>query len=134
MIVLTNVPKDDDPFSHNMWLDMALRLAYPGIPVAGIYFYADGTPSPGNNLRLAGDRWKWDGTGFPTVVRDSSISNTIVISDHSGLVKELPSFVCKADCATQLYNPAAVITGPISPRTVRRYHPDSTELYHLPLL
>jgi hypothetical protein len=134
VIVLTNVPKDKDPFSHNMWLDMALRLAYPGIPVAGIYFYADGTPSPGNNLKLAGDRWKWDETGFATVVRDSSISNTIIIEDHSGLVNTIPSFVCAADCETQLYNPAAMITGPISPRTERRYHLDSAEDFHLPLL
>jgi len=33
-----------------MWLDLALRLVYPGIPVAGLYYYADGTPGPGDGF------------------------------------------------------------------------------------
>jgi hypothetical protein len=37
-----------------MWLDMALRLMYPGIPVAGTYFYEDGTPAPGASLEAEG--------------------------------------------------------------------------------
>src|SRR5580692_2222508 len=38
-----------------MWLNLALPLVYPGIPVAGISFYADDTGSPGNNLKADGD-------------------------------------------------------------------------------
>lgn len=128
VIVLANVPKDNDPFGHNMWLDLALRLAYPGIPVAGVYFYANGTPSPGNNFKAEGDRWRWDGTGFPPVVHDTPISDTVIVDfDPSGtgqLEKTMPPFVCRAQCSVALYNPAAVITGPISPRTVHRYHTD----------
>src|SRR5437879_1055013 len=41
VIVLANVPKDNDPFGHTMWLDLAIRLSYPRVPVDGVYFYAD---------------------------------------------------------------------------------------------
>jgi hypothetical protein len=41
-VILTNVPKDNDPFlEDNMWFDMALHLAYPGTRVSGKYFYDD---------------------------------------------------------------------------------------------
>jgi hypothetical protein len=125
IIVLTLVPKDNDPFGHNMWLDMAIRLAYPDIPVAGIYFYADGTPSPGNNLKAGGDSWKWDGTGFPPVVRATSLADTVVVDyEPSGpgkLDATLPLFLCNTPCATELYRPGSIITGPISPIAKRRY-------------
>lgn len=48
LVILIDVPKDNDPFlQDNMWFDMALRLAYPGTPVAGFYFYDDGAPPIG---------------------------------------------------------------------------------------
>jgi hypothetical protein len=125
IVVLTNVPKDSDPFGDSMWLDVSLRLAYPGIPVAGTYFYADGTRSPGNNLVAVGELWKWDGTGFPTAVREAPVANTIIVdsgqANAGSLVNVMPAFVCRAACAVQSYNPAAVITGPIAPRAARRY-------------
>ena len=130
VIVLANVPKNDDPFGDNVWLDLALRLAYPGIRVAGVYFYTDGTPGPGYHFKTEGDRWKWDRTGFPPIVRDTGISDTVIVdfdpSGHGTLAKIMPSFVCEGDCAAGLYNPAAVITGPISPRTIRRYRLDAS--------
>jgi hypothetical protein len=128
VIVLANVPKDNDPFGHDMWLDLALRLSYPGIPVSGVYFYANGAPGPGNNLKAEGDRWRWDGTGIRPLVHDTPISDTVIVDfEPSGigqLENTMPSFVCGGRCAVQLYNPAPAITGPISPRTVRRYRPD----------
>jgi len=130
VIVLANVPKNDDPFGHNMWLDLALRLAYPHIRVAGIYFYTDGTPGPGDHFKAEGDRWKWDGKGLRPTVVDTAISDTVIVdfdpSGHGTLAKIMPSFVCEGDCAAGLYNPATVITGPISPRTVRRYRLDAS--------
>jgi hypothetical protein len=54
VIVLAGVPKNDDPFGDNMWFDFGMRLSYPGIPVSGKYFYADGTPSPGNKVDAPG--------------------------------------------------------------------------------
>jgi hypothetical protein len=50
VFVLVGVPRDADPFlRYNAWFERALELAYPGRPVAGIYFRDDGTPAPGPN-------------------------------------------------------------------------------------
>jgi len=125
VVILTNVPKDDDPFGHDMWFDVALRLVYPGVPVAGVYFYSDGTKAPGDNLVAADDRWKWDGTAYPPLLRDTSLANTIVVDDaasrSNGLEPAIPSYACSDHCASDLYNPAAIISRQISPRTMRRY-------------
>jgi hypothetical protein len=129
VIVLTNVPKGDDPFGHDMWYDFGLRLVYPGIDVSGIYYYDDGTAAPGDNLKASasGDLWTWDKTGYPPLVRNASVANTIVVRyDGSGkgtLEESVPAFVCGAECG-KLYNPAGLITGPISPRAARRYELD----------
>jgi hypothetical protein len=127
VVVLTNIPKADDPFGHDMWYDMGLRLVYPGINVSGIYLYTDGSRSPGDNLIAKGDQWTWDNTGYPPLVRDASVANTIVVHyDSSGtgaIEKTMPPSVCEPDCsAAGLYNPSAAITGPISPRALRRYN------------
>jgi len=125
IIAFVNVPKDDDPFRHDMWFDVALRLAYPGTPVSAIYFYPDRTPAPGDNLRVENGRWKWDGTAYPPLVRDTSIANTIVI-DYAAAGKDavlpaIPSYICSEPCAPQAYNPSALISGGLSSRAVRRY-------------
>jgi hypothetical protein len=128
VVVLTNVPKDDDPFGHDMWFDVALRLAYPGVPVAAIYFYADGTKAPGDNLRIEGNRWKWDGTGYPPLLRDASLANTIVVNDDPArgtpLESAIPGYVCSEGCQMDLYRPSAMISPDMSPRTKRRYRLD----------
>ena len=126
VIVLTNVPKDEDPFGHDMWFDMAIRLVYPKVPVAGLYYYSDGTRAPGDTLAVAGDRWKWDHvTGYPPAIDDSSLANTVVIRyDKSGtgtLERDLPRFVSPDASAADLYRPYGVITGPVAPSAVRRY-------------
>jgi len=125
IIAFVNVPKGDDPFRHDMWFDVSLRLAYPGTPVSAIYFYPDRTPAPGDNLRVESGRWKWDGTAYPPLVRDTSIANTIVIdfaaSGKDALVAAIPPYICSEPCAPQLYNPSVLIAGTISPRAVRRY-------------
>ena len=129
VIVLTNVPKGRDPFGHNMWLDLAVRLAYPRTPVAGVYFYADGTPSPGNNLKIDLYRWKWDETGYTPDVRESTLDKTVVValdSDGKGtLAPAIPDSACQHRCESGLYQPAAVISGPVGLRTVRRYRLDA---------
>lgn len=129
IVVLINVPVAEDPFGHDMWLDLAVRLMYPGIPVAGAYFYEDGTPAPGGNLRVAGTRWKWDGTGFPPIVREADVQNTVVVDfrgvSKTRLVSSLPSFVCRPPCTSKLHRAGNVITGPVSPIAVRRYRLDA---------
>jgi hypothetical protein len=126
VVVLTNVPRATDPFQHNMWLDMGLRLAYLGTRVGGIYFYDDLTPSPGNNIVAAGDEWKWDGTGFPPELRQTKLANTVIVKyEASGpgeLLRTFPTFLCHGNCTTASYDPTrAIIAGPVAPRTVRRY-------------
>jgi len=125
VIVLINVPKALDPFGHNLWLDLAARLMYPGTPVAAAYFYDDGTASPGNNLQVENERWKWDGTSVATDVRDAPIANTVVVDFKSqgpdALVSVMPSFICRSVCNTALYNPVARMTGSTPLRVTRRY-------------
>jgi hypothetical protein len=129
LVVLTNVPKRADPFLHNMWLDVALRLCYPGIRVGGVYFYDDGTPSPGNNIVADGDQWRWDRTAFPPELRQASLANTVVVryddAGDSTLISRFPASLCRSRCATELYDPARVVTGPVAARTVRRYRLES---------
>jgi hypothetical protein len=77
---------------------------------------------------VEGDRWTWDGTGFPPIVRDTSLANTVIVDAGAPampLVRSIPGFLCKAQCAAQIYNPDAVIAGPISARAVRRYRLDA---------
>jgi hypothetical protein len=127
VVVVTNVPKDSDPFVDNQWFDLAIRLAYPGIPVAGVYFYTDGTPGPGVNLRGEDANWKWDQTGFPPMLHETPLANTIVVDfDAAGageLGKTIPPFVCRSACALDVYDPLSRILGEMSPRAARRFRP-----------
>jgi hypothetical protein len=129
VIVLTDVPRDKDPFGDDMWFDLPLRLVYPGIPVDGVYFYTDGAPAPGNVLKAEGDRWRQSGNPVVTPINGVPIAKTLVIKyDPSGngtLANVLPPFICRQACAAELYNPAAFITAPIAPSAVRRYRLDA---------
>lgn len=125
LIVLTNVPQGGDPFGDNMWFDLAIRLVYPGIPAAGVYYYEDGTPAPGNHMVLEGTSWHWDGKGFGHLFNTTPLASTVVVRyDPSGigkLLEKLPPFLNKAPYAAQSYQPENVISAPISPIVVRRY-------------
>jgi hypothetical protein len=72
LIVLTNVPRGSDPFGDNMWFDLAIRLVYPGVSAAGVYFYEDGTcarQSLGSRRYLLALGWE----GFrPSLQRDTA--------------------------------------------------------------
>jgi len=133
VVVLLNVPKNDDPFGHSMWLDLALRLVYPGIPVAGTYFYDDHTPAPGDSLEADGERWTWNRTGFPSLVRDAPIANTVIVDyaprDGGSLLKTMPPFLCHTRCDVELYNPAVLISGTVSSRAARRYRLSSDTVH-----
>lgn len=111
LVILTNVPKDDDPFlADDMWFDMALRLAYPGTDVAGVYFYEDGSPAIGDNLKR--------------LAKIGAVANMLVLQyQRQGVLSiapSLPGFLSVAE--TGLYNPQARIeSGSPSPRAMRRY-------------
>jgi hypothetical protein len=95
MIVLTGLPPKHDGFGHAMWLDFALRLAYPGVQVAGIYFFEDHTPGPGSNMVIKDDKWIWDGTGYPPLNREIPTSRTAVIQYGTGLLDKVPDWMLK---------------------------------------
>ena len=127
-VILTNVPSGyGDPFGDNMWFDLALRLIYPGTIVSGMYFHADGTRAPGDNFIAKGDEWVWDHTGFAPLIASTKMKYVIVVRyDPSGkgvLEKTMPAAVCAPDCSrSDLYDPPALATLPMSPRTRRRYN------------
>ena len=126
IVVLTNVPKDNDPFRHNMWFEVALRLAYPETSMTGIYFYEDGSPSAGNNLKLQWDSWQWDETGWPPLVRKTDVGSTLVIRyDEQGIGRledSFPVFLNANGQALELYDPKTTIESNLPDlRAARRY-------------
>jgi hypothetical protein len=128
VIVMVGVPKENDPLGHDMWFDMALRLAYPQVPVAGVFYYSDGTPGLGNTLTLSANHWHWDGTTIVPLVQEANLEQTIVLEYRadgiSRVLTKLPDFLCASACSPELYNPSLRITGHTpSPIAVRRYGP-----------
>jgi hypothetical protein len=126
VIVMTGIPKEDDPFGDNYWFDLAVRLAYPGIRVAGVYLYPDGKPGPGNNWDIAGSSWEWDGKGFDRLFRSTPAARTVVVeyspSGAAKLDESLPRSLCPGHCPAALYHPgAAIVPGAVSPIAVRRF-------------
>ena len=104
LVILTDVPKENDPFlGDEMWFDMALRLAYPGTRVAGVYYYEDRSPALGKAVMGRAD--------------------TMLVLDYQpqgrlSIARSLPGFL-RGDGN---YNPEArVESGSPSPRAVRRY-------------
>ncbi len=127
MFVLLNVPRNGDPFDANDWFDSALRLAYPGTPVAGVYYHAGLSPAPNVNQRLDNNAWKWDGRPLAPLVADARLEETIVMEYLADgvvrIVPELPPSVC-ASCAPERYQPLERITGAhAAVKAVNRYGP-----------
>lgn len=127
LVILTGVPKDKsrDPFlGDNMWFDMALRLAYPGTRVAGVYFFEDGQAAPGANLKITpSGEWSVRG-GFYQAA--GSVSAILVLACNAQgsvlFAQTLPGFLGVDKAEERLYNPRARIeNGSPSPRAVRRY-------------
>jgi hypothetical protein len=124
LVVLTDVPKANDPFRDYWWFDFAVRLAYPHVAVRGIYYYADGTAPAGQNMDLSGSEWIWNKTGFESLVRRAPFQNTIFIRySDSGvgfLARNVPAFIEGKSSLDLLYAPAARIQPGPPPASVRR--------------
>jgi hypothetical protein len=124
VVVLTGVPKTADPFGHNMWFDFAVRLAYPHVPVAGIFFYDNGEPSVGSNMTIVNGRWSQVPTVSISLVQDAPLANTVVVrvdpNGHGHLVSRLPPALPGAP--RDQFEPRVAIAGPEpSPVARRRY-------------
>jgi hypothetical protein len=115
LILLTNVPGGAlDPFaSDSSWFDMALRLAYPGTRVNGVYWHEDGHQAHGGELQL----------------HEGKPDSILAIEYHEhGPASVLPRvnhlFALDAD-AQRLYDPARRIEpGPPPKRVVLRFQLD----------
>jgi hypothetical protein len=128
VIALTDVPKSADPFGDDYWFDMALRLAYPQVPVAGVFYYDDGTAAKGDSLELRDGQWKWDGKGGGPLVASAGTNQTIVIKFEAAgagkVLSSIPAFLCSDRCSDQPYEPFARIAGRTpAPEALRRYGP-----------
>jgi hypothetical protein len=126
LIVLTDVPKNEDPFGHNMWFDVALRLAYPSTAVAGMYFFDDGLPSPGNNMVLRSGKWEQERFGYPPLLTEAPVSQTVIIrfmrDGKFQLLERVPEILGMDQQSAKDYNPRRIIkANPISRLAARRY-------------
>jgi len=131
-VVLTNVPSANDAFGDNMWFDMALRLAYPTVSVAGVYYLDQGKVPPGSPLKLVSGEWHQTGVGHPTLFSQGTISETIIVECHPDespkLLENVPDFLGGREL-NSVYEPKSRIVsmspseiavtryGPIKPRT-----------------
>ena len=111
-----------------MWFDLALRLAYPDTPVAGEFFYDDGSEPEGNCFKLVADRCQWDGTGVESLVKETSVKHVAVLEFQPRgpirIVPKLPAFLSTNEEAASIYSPQTVLAdAPPSPIAVRRYGP-----------
>jgi hypothetical protein len=124
VIAYTGVPAKADPFGDTMWFDLALRLAYPHTPVAGVYFRNGGRPAPGQALALRRGYWESTGKGFPPLLRHVPLDHTLFIAygrRGSHLQKRVPPFLASG-AAAEGYEPQSVIVRDRPDvRAVRRY-------------
>jgi hypothetical protein len=129
LLILTNVPKDSagSPLgASNLWFDIAVRLAYPGTEVGGIYFYNDGTAPDDTGFKPdASGRWRVD---EHPLVRARGVDALLVIEyDPRGnptIARSLPGFLAVDETAGRSYDPGARIdAGSASVRAMRRYGP-----------
>jgi hypothetical protein len=137
LFVIRNVDPQDDPFGHNMWFDLALRLAYPDKLVAGTYFFREGSPAEGANIDIAnGKPHLLPGEMATTLFHsmpDPWIDRIIVFDfDHaSGQVEPVPAGPVKVgnnEVPAVDYDFCDAIKGfEPDPIAVRRYGPITTE-------
>ncbi|SDR05142.1 hypothetical protein SAMN05519103_00550 [Rhizobiales bacterium GAS113] len=132
LFVLRNVDRTNDPFGHNMWFDISLRLAYPGREIAGIYEFAGGEPSAGSNVSIVKDQPTLEPGGFPTLLHSDPshpVSRMLVFdydanSGEADPVRSGPITIGLQDNALKGYDFCRNISGSLpSPIAVERFAP-----------
>jgi hypothetical protein len=126
VVVYTGVPSTADPFGDTMWFDMALRLAYPSVPLAGVYFRDAGAAAPGASLVLR--RGFWDRTlkGYPPLIDHVPLARTLFIRYSTGETRtlaRLPSFLADAVGPARYLRHSVVDGQRPDQRALRRYGP-----------
>jgi hypothetical protein len=141
LIIVRNVDPKSDPFVRaDMWLDCALRLAYPGTKVAGIYFFQDGSSAPDVSIDMNGGEPHLLSTGSQTLLHSapSDPITHIMVFDYNSLMGQAvpvvqgPVSVGKSVLHTPHYDFCAAVTGTTpAALAVRRYGPiASKDLIH----
>ena len=108
-----------------MWFDLALRLAYPGTRLAGIYYYDDGRPGPSRALRPNGDGWTLE-AAFPALLKQVPARDAVVLTNNGhglALAASVPDFVCGGRCGSGYQPENRIEPGPPSAKAVNRYGP-----------
>jgi hypothetical protein len=136
LFIIRNIDRQNDPFGHQMWLDLALRMAYPQTTIAGIYTFADGSLSPGMSIDITKNGephlLPFGPEGTPTLFHSTPTSRIkyFVVFDFdpsSGAadpVLEGPIKVGNGEIPAALYDfCAAVIGSKPDPIAVRRFGP-----------
>jgi hypothetical protein len=126
VVVYTGVPSTADPFGDTMWFDMALRLAYPNVPLAGIYFRDGGAPAPGASLKLRRGFWEKTDKGYPPLIEHIPLARTLFIRYSTGetqTLAHLPSFLARAAGAARYVPRLVADKQPPDERALRRYGP-----------
>lgn len=129
VIVMTNVPRDRDPFSaYAFWYNNALRLAYPHTVVGGVYFYDDTKAAPKDNLALSNGHWAYTGVGVSPMISSAGIDQTLVLEfQRTGppkVMPNIPPFVCSGNCTQDGYRPETrILQGPPASEAIQRYGP-----------
>jgi hypothetical protein len=126
VVALVDVPHEADPFYEDMWFDTALRLAYPDVPVTGVYYYELGH-GPGLNNPLVLDNGLWrrpDSEPFSPLVDDVPFANTIVIQYRNDgpfrLLHDVPPEIGDAAELAASYRPTDLIVSSVPSPLARR--------------
>lgn len=128
VIALVNHRSQPLPFDHNMWWDLAARLAYPKQAVVGIYYDKPGEPAPGVRVRLIQTKMEI-ASEFPTLFKEADLADFVVVdvwaSGRLSIAEKLPDwFPASTEIERASYRPEnRILSGPPDARAVRRYAP-----------
>jgi hypothetical protein len=132
LFIIRNIDPQNDPFGADMWLDHALRLAYPRTSVAGIYYFQDGSTAQDTSIDMTGGEPHLLPTGSETLFHSAGsipISHVMVFdydptTDQAVPVAMGPINIGKGVLWAPRYDFCAAITG-ATPTGIaaRRYGP-----------
>jgi hypothetical protein len=125
--ILVNRGPEPLIFGHNLWFDMALRVAYPDQRVAGVYYDAPGKIAPGVQLHLDQSRLVVE-TPFAMIVASTKVENILALEVNRdrtvSLLPRLPDWLPGYAGQDSNYVPDSVILpGKPDDRAMRRYGP-----------
>lgn len=126
-VVLVNRRAEALIFGHNMWWDYAVRLAYPGRTVTGVYYDRPGEIAPGVRMSFAGKHVFIEsdtGTLIDLAKLDQLLLLEALPGDRVRLAQTIPDWLGVPPGHRHLYRPQGRIQpGPPDQRALRRFGP-----------